>query len=479
MQTDSQTKFSDLNLSPKLLKNVAAEGYEVATPVQALAIPLILEGRDVLGSAQTGTGKTAAFALPLLQKLSQNRPASGRPIRALILAPTRELASQIEESLRVYGRGTDLRHLVIFGGVGQNPQTRALKQGVDILVATPGRLMDLMGQGYVDLSNVEIFVLDEADRMLDMGFLPDMKRIAAKLPANRQTMLFSATIPSAIKSLAASMLRNPERVEVAAETPTVEKIEQGVYFVSKADKPTLLAHLVKTHDINCGIVFSRTKHGADRVVKQLARSGIDAAAIHGNKSQNNRQRALDGFKSGKTPILVATDVAARGIDVDGITHVINYDLTHEPETYVHRIGRTARAGASGIALSFCDRDERAYLRDIQKLIKITLPVREDHPDYAERAPGGPVEEMEREPRGPRPPRPAQQQVQSGKPRPPRAQPGRGAGRPAESGAKKSPAPRGPFSGNVGGKSKSGGGVVGAGKSPAARRRAKRRAGSQG
>ena len=471
--TDLSNKFSDLNLSAALLKNVAAEGYEIPTPVQMQAIPPILEGRDVLGSAQTGTGKTAAFALPMLHKLAETA-TGGRPkIRALVLAPTRELALQIQQSFNTYGQGIDLYHLVIFGGVNQNPQVRWLRQGVDIVVATPGRLMDLMEQGHVDLSSVELLVLDEADRMLDMGFIPDIRRIEAKLPKERQTLLFSATVPPSIKSLAASLLKNPVRVEIAPKQQTVDKVEQGVYFVDKNKKPALLAHLVKTHGINCGIVFSRTKHGADRVVKQLARVGIPSAAIHGNKSQNNRQRTLDAFKSGRTPILVATDVAARGIDVDGITHVINYDLTHEPETYVHRIGRTARAGASGIALSFVDRDERGFLKDIQRLLKTTLPVKEDHPDYSQEMQGEPLPE-EREP------------MQQQKQRPPRAQQGRGVFKPKLQGAKPGRGQggggpkrsRGPFGGNDNAAGpQSGRGVAttpSTGKSPAAKRRAKRR-----
>ena len=401
-------RFADLNLSPILLSNVAAEGYETATPIQAQAIPAILACRDVLGSAQTGTGKTAAFALPMLHLLAESAgKGAKRSIRGLVLCPTRELALQIEESLRTYGRGTGLRHVVVFGGVNQNPQVRALRQGVDILVATPGRLEDLMAQGHIDLRQVEMLVLDEADRMLDMGFIPAIRRIAAIVPQNRQTLLFSATVPPSIKSLVASLLKNPERVEIKSKTSSADQIEQGVYFVDKRNKPQLLAHLVKTHGIKCGIVFSRTKHGADRVVRQLAREGIEAAAIHGNKTQNNRQKALQSFRSGRTPILVATDVAARGIDVDGITHVINYDLTHEPETYVHRIGRTGRAGATGIALSFCDREERPWLRDIQKLLKRDLAVRDDHPVYT----SAPQENdfiVERPARHPHQPKPARQ-----------------------------------------------------------------------
>ena len=392
----NDTSFRDLNLLPPLLKNVAREGYETTTPVQAMAIPPILARRDIVGSAPTGTGKTAAFTLPMVQRLVQTRPDGPRRIRGLVLAPTRELAGQIADSLRVYGRGMDLRHVTIFGGVGQHKQVRALRDGVDIVIATPGRLMDLMEQREVDLRHVEILVLDEADRMLDMGFIPAVRKIAGFTPPGRQTLLFSATIPPTIKKLVSELLQNPERVAIEAENSAADKIEQGVFFVKKADKPDLLAHVIDRYDVDCGIVFSRTKHGADRVVKQLQQRGIEAVAIHGNKNQNQRQRALDGFKKGRVPILVATDVAARGIDVDGITHVINYDLTHEPETYVHRIGRTGRAGADGIALSFCDGEERAYLRDIQKLIGREIDVFADHPfaDGPQRVP------MPRAPQGP-------------------------------------------------------------------------------
>ena len=372
------TSFSALGLHKQLLQNVAREGYEHATPVQAMAIPAILSGRDVLGSAPTGTGKTAAFTLPMLQLLGSGS-GQFRPIRGLVLAPTRELAGQIADSLTTYGRGTGLKHVVIFGGVGQHRQVKALRSGVDVVIATPGRLMDLMGQGHVDLRQVELFVLDEADRMLDMGFIPAIRKIAEKLPDTRQNLLFSATIPPTIKKLIAEIMNEPERVHIEQKEATVDTVDQAVLFVNKGDKPDLLAHVVDRYGVNCGIVFSRTKHGADRVVKQLEQRGIRAAAIHGNKNQNQRQRALDAFKKGKVPILVATDVAARGIDVDGITHVINYDLTHEPETYVHRIGRTGRAGATGVAFSFCDHEERPFLRDIQKLLGREVDVMSDHP----------------------------------------------------------------------------------------------------
>ena len=378
-------KFADLRLAEPLLRAIAAEGYSTATPIQAKAIPHVLDGRDVLGCAQTGTGKTAAFALPILQRLSakQPQPAVSRgKMRCLVLSPTRELASQIADSFRAYGRNLPLRHTVIFGGVGQNPQVQALRSGVEIVVATPGRLLDLMNQGHVDLRGIEVFVLDEADRMLDMGFIHDIRRIVAKLPGNRQTLFFSATMPPEIRQLADSMLRNPVTVEVAPVSATADRIEQSVYFVEKRNKPQLLTHLYHSLPMSRTLVFTRTKHGADRVVRNLHARGIKAEAIHGNKSQNARERALSNFRSSRTPILVATDIAARGIDIDQITHVVNFDLTHEPETYVHRIGRTARAGASGTAISFCDRDERENLRSIEKLIRRTIDVRDDHPAYS-------------------------------------------------------------------------------------------------
>jgi ATP-dependent RNA helicase RhlE len=375
--------FQDLRLSEPILRAVSAEGYHTPTPIQLKAVPHVLEGRDLLGCAQTGTGKTAAFALPILHRLSASPIPAGtrRVIRALVLSPTRELASQIADSFRTYGRHCPLRHAVIFGGVGQNPQTKALRGGLDILVATPGRLLDLMNQGHVDLRGVEYLVLDEADRMLDMGFIHDIRRIVAKVPARRQTLMFSATMPQDIRQLAEALLTRPVHVEVTPVASTVEKVEQSVYFVVKRHKPALLRHLLETTSVTRCLVFTRTKHGADRVVKQLAHAGVRAEAIHGNKSQNNRQRALGNFRSGKTPVLVATDIAARGIDVDGVSHVINYDVPNEPETYVHRIGRTGRAGASGIAVSFCDHEERGYLHDIQRLIRKPLKVNEDHPIY--------------------------------------------------------------------------------------------------
>ncbi|MES2730817.1 MAG: DEAD/DEAH box helicase [Bacteroidota bacterium] len=372
--------FEDLNLIEPILQALKSEGYTQPTPIQAQAIPHVLQGKDLLGCAQTGTGKTAAFSIPILQQLtSRPRPANARGIRTLILTPTRELAIQIDESMGAYGRNTGLKHAVIFGGVSQHSQVETLRRGVDILTATPGRLLDLMGQGIIQLSSIEIFVLDEADRMLDMGFIHDVRKVIAKLPPRRQTLFFSATMPTEIQKLADTILTNPVKVEVTPVSSTAEKIDQSVYLVEKLNKRHLLEHLLKDKAISRVLVFTRTKHGADRVVKELSRIGITAEAIHGNKSQNARQRALSNFKSGDLRVLIATDIAARGIDVDEITHVINYELPNEPETYVHRIGRTARAGASGIALSFCEEEERPYLKDIQKLIAQTIPVVSDHP----------------------------------------------------------------------------------------------------
>lgn len=375
--------FNDLGLAEPILRAISSEGYTVPTPIQAKAIPLVMSGRDLFGCAQTGTGKTAAFALPLLHRLQSARPAAGagRRIRALILSPTRELAAQIAESFSAYGRNTPLRNTVIFGGVNQNPQVRALQKGIDILVATPGRLLDLMNQGHVDLRSVEVFVLDEADRMLDLGFFPDIRRIVAKLPVERQTLLFSATMPDDIRQLAQSILRNPDNVHVVPVSTAAERIEQAVYHVSKRNKATLLRHLLRGATSPRSLVFTRTKRCADRVVKHLLRAGIRAAAIHGDKSQAAREKALDSFRDQRLPVLVATDIAARGIDVAGVTHVFNYDLPNVAETYVHRIGRTARAGASGIAVSFCDPEERGDLRAIERLIRQPLAVRNDHPDY--------------------------------------------------------------------------------------------------
>jgi ATP-dependent RNA helicase RhlE len=375
--------FADLRLAEPILRALAAENYLQPTPIQAQAIPPVMEGRDVLGCAQTGTGKTAAFALPMLHRFSRKAPTGGqkRAIRALILSPTRELAVQIDESFRAYGRHLGLRHTVIFGGVSQHHQVQSLRHGTDIVVATPGRLLDLMNQGHVDLRHVEVFVLDEADRMLDMGFIHDIRRIIPTLPPKRQNLLFSATMPADIRQLADSILRNPVSVTVTPVASTVEKIDQSVYLVEKRNKPYLLAHLLNNTAFSRALVFTRTKHGADRVVRQLAKSGITSEAIHGNKSQNARQRALSNFKTGKTPVLIASDIAARGIDIDDISHVIQFDLSNEPETYVHRIGRTARAGASGSAVSFCDRDERSYLKAIERLIRKEIRVADDQPDY--------------------------------------------------------------------------------------------------
>lgn len=369
--------FERLGLAAPLLRAVSSQGYTSPTPIQSQAIPHVLAGSDVLGCAQTGTGKTAAFALPILHRLTQAGPPQrerGRRIRVLVLSPTRELAAQIADSFRVYGRDTGLRHTVVFGGVSQRPQVNDLQRGVDILVATPGRLVDLMNQGFVDLSAVEVFVLDEADRMLDMGFLPDLRRVQARLPRQRQTLFFSATMPEAIRDLADSLLRNPARIHIAPVQATTALIAESVCFVPKQQKPQLLADLLATGAVARALVFTRTKHGADRVAKQLNKVGIRAEAMHGNKSQASRQRTLAGFKSKRPPVLVATDVAARGIDVEGVSHVFNYDLPHEPEMYVHRIGRTGRAGASGIAVSFCDHEERKLLQAIERLIRRKLIV---------------------------------------------------------------------------------------------------------
>lgn len=373
--------FKELNLIEPILKALDTEGYTQPTPIQEQSIPTILQGKDLLGCAQTGTGKTAAFAIPLLQLLYQKHLNTkiNKNIKALILTPTRELAIQIEESFKAYGRNLNLRHLVIFGGVGQQAQTDALKKGVDILVATPGRLLDLMNQGFISLNTIELFVLDEADRMLDMGFIHDVKKVVAKLPAKRQTLFFSATMPDEIQKLANTILNQPTKVEVTPISSTAETINQSIYFVDKPDKKKLLIHLLEDKAIETALVFTRTKHGADRIAKDLGHAGIKAAAIHGNKSQNARQRALTDFKDKKIRVLVATDIAARGIDIDQLTHVFNFELPNIPESYVHRIGRTGRAGANGFAISFCDAEENDYLLDIQKLIKMTLPIVDDHP----------------------------------------------------------------------------------------------------
>ncbi len=368
------TQFTDLGLEPRLLKALAQEGYETPTPIQSQGIPHILAGRDLLGIAQTGTGKTAAFALPILQRLAADkRLAQPKTARALILSPTRELASQIADSFRAYGRYMNLSVTTIFGGVGEQPQVQTMKRGIDILVATPGRLLDHVRQRNATLGQTEIFVLDEADRMLDMGFINDIRKLVATLPGQRQNLFFSATMPSEIASLAAHMLRDPMKVSVTPQATTVEKVDQRVILVDTVDKRALLAEILRGEkDIGRTLVFTRTKHGADKVVRHLEGAGIAAAAIHGNKSQSQRVSALNAFRAGRARVLIATDIAARGIDVDGITHVINFDLPHVPESYVHRIGRTARAGAAGIAISFCDREERPLLRDIEKLTRQTI-----------------------------------------------------------------------------------------------------------
>ncbi|MEQ8710640.1 MAG: DEAD/DEAH box helicase [Rhodospirillales bacterium] len=377
------TGFSGLNLAEPILRALNTEGYTEPTPIQAKAIPGLLEGHDLLGVAQTGTGKTAAFALPLLHRLSDlDKRANRNEPQAIILAPTRELAGQIGDSIRSYGRHLRLRSSVVFGGVSIRPQIKALAQGVHILIATPGRLMDLVRQGHVRFGSVEVFILDEADRMLDMGFIPDVRKIAAAIPARHQTVMFSATMPKAIQGLADSLLKDPLRAEVAREATTAARIAQKVLYVTKDNKRALLNKLIEDEGIDRVLIFTRTKHGADRVAKNLQDAGIDSDAIHGNKAQNARQRALNGFRNGKIRALVATDIAARGIDVDGVTHVINFELPNDPESYVHRIGRTARAGASGIAISFCDHEERAYLQDIERTIRQTIDVDSDHAYHA-------------------------------------------------------------------------------------------------
>jgi ATP-dependent RNA helicase RhlE len=404
------TNFDQLGLAESLLRAVRAEGYEVATPIQLQAIPPVLAGRDLMGCAQTGTGKTAAFALPTLHRLStsvspaiangaaspqpkhKHNGSNGkhrdsvprvdrRPIRSLILAPTRELAAQIGDSFKTYGRFTGLRYTVVFGGVGQGPQVKALQNGVDVLVATPGRLLDLMDQGHINLRNVEILILDEADQMLDMGFIVPLRKIVAAVPKQRQTLMFSATMPPEIRKLASEWLNDPVHVQVAPVATPAELVEHSVFHVEQQNKPQLLVHFLQNTAFTRTLVFARTKHGADKIVKHLDRSGIRAAAIHSNKSQSVRQRTLAAFKSNRPPVLVATDIAARGLDVDNISHVINYELPEVPEVYVHRIGRTGRAGATGIATSFCGRHERDLLRQIERLTRRTISVEQDQPQY--------------------------------------------------------------------------------------------------
>ncbi|OHT43203.1 DEAD/DEAH box helicase [Flavobacterium tructae] len=373
--------FEDLSLSKSIQKAVFEEGYLNPTPIQEQSIPIVLSGRDLIGCAQTGTGKTAAFAIPIIHQLHRIVGSSkkAKQVRALIVTPTRELAVQIGQSFDTYAKYTNLTQLTIFGGVSQNPQVDALKNGVDILVATPGRLLDLHKQGFLDLDHLHTLVLDEADQMLDMGFINDVKKIVKLTPKNRQTLLFSATMPIAIRELAEMFLKDPEKVEVSPVSSTAETVEQRIYFVEKTEKRNLLYHLIKNENLSNVLVFSRTKHGADNVVKALRKKDIPAEAIHGDKSQNARQRVLDAFKNKEVGVLVATDIAARGIDIDQLPFVINFDLPNIPETYVHRIGRTGRAGNGGIAISFCGKDEQPYWKDIQKLIKVEVKTITNHP----------------------------------------------------------------------------------------------------
>jgi ATP-dependent RNA helicase RhlE len=366
--------FEQFGLAEPILRAVGAEGYTTPTPIQTKAIPPIMDGRDLVGIAQTGTGKTAAFALPVLHRLSLVPPRNQRQVRCLVLAPTRELAAQVAESFKTYGHGQHLRSTVIFGGVGQNPQAQALRTGVDICIACPGRLLDLINQGLCRLDMVEVLILDEADRMLDMGFMPDIRRIVQKVPQQRQTLLFSATMPREIRELANSLLHDPVEVSVAPVSSAAETVSQSVFHISKGLKQALLTQLLQGPGVERALVFTRTKHGADKVVRKLGAAGIRAEAIHGNKSQNQRIRALDAFKKGQIRVLVASDIAARGLDVDGITHVINYEIPNEPETYVHRIGRTGRAGATGTAWSMCDGEERGFLVDIERIMKRKVPI---------------------------------------------------------------------------------------------------------
>jgi ATP-dependent RNA helicase RhlE len=411
----SYMTFSEFGFSPELLRAVAARKYTEPTPIQEKAIPSVLAGRDLLGCAQTGTGKTAAFALPILQKLGrtgsgqEGRPPgrkgkrpSARPVRALVLTPTRELATQVSESFREYGKYTGLRQAVVYGGVSQVPQEKALRGGVDILVATPGRLLDLMSQGLVGLGAVEVFVLDEADRMLDMGFIHDIRRLVGKLPSRRQSLFFSATIPEDILRLSKTILRDPVRVSATPQETAPEAVEHFLYFVEKHDKASLLAHLLADPALRNVLVFTRTRHGADRVARHLALARIPAEAIHGDKTQTARERALERFRRGKSRILVATDIAARGLDIVGLSHVLNYDMPNEPESYVHRTGRTGRAGATGIALSFCDVGERPFLPGIELLIRRHLKVVEDHPYRSGLRPAPPTDLEPQKPKALRP-----------------------------------------------------------------------------
>lgn len=371
--------FDSLGLKPQILSALKEQGYTQPTPIQAQSIPVLLEGYDLLGTAQTGTGKTAAFTIPIIQNILDAPSERRRSIKALVVTPTRELALQVAENAKRYSSGTSLRTAVIFGGVGANPQIDQLKRGVDILVATPGRLLDLQSQGFIDLRSLTHFVLDEADQMLDMGFIHDIKKLLRLLPSKRQSLFFSATMPKTIMELSGQILKpNYKQVRIAVEKPTAERVSQCVYYVSKGEKPSLLIHLLEELE-GCVLVFGRTKHGCDKVVRILEKKGVSAAAIHGNKSQNARQKALKGFKEGNVRVLVATDIAARGIDISGLEHVVNYELPNISETYVHRIGRTGRAEASGSSISFCAADERGYLKDIEKLIKAQVPLIEEHP----------------------------------------------------------------------------------------------------
>ncbi|MHA3787078.1 DEAD/DEAH box helicase [Flavobacterium hauense] len=390
--------FEELNLIRNIQQALTEEGYKSPTPIQEQAIPIILEGTDLVGCAQTGTGKTAAFAIPILNSLHHIVGSSKKVkhIRTLVVTPTRELALQIGESFDTYGKYTNIRQLTIFGGVNQVPQTDQLKRGVDILIATPGRLLDLHKQGFINLDHLHTLVLDEADQMLDMGFINDVKKIIKLTPDNRQTLLFSATMPIAIRELADSFLTNPKYVSVTPVSSTAERVKQQIYFVDKGDKRKLLYHLIRNENLSNLLVFSRTKHGADNVVKALKKNGVEAGAIHGDKSQSSRQRILDAFKNKEIPVLVATDIAARGIDIENLPYVINFDLPNIPETYVHRIGRTGRAGNEGLAISFCGKDELPYLKDIEKLIRIKIKVIDGHPfPYADEVPGAKPEEQKK------------------------------------------------------------------------------------
>lgn len=438
--------FKKLQLIQPLLSAIQSEGYKIPTAIQSKAIPRVLEGRDLMGCAQTGTGKTAAFALPILQRLcghattqksSGGKGAASRKIRALVVTPTRELAAQIDESFRVYGRHTALRHMVIYGGVKQGPQTRSLHRGVDILVATPGRLLDLLNQRLLSLKDVEIFVLDEADHMLDMGFIHDIRRIIAQLPTRRQTLMFSATMPGKIRTLAKTILQNPVHVKIAAESLAADTVKQVLYFVDPQSKPALLEHLLKDPQITRALVFTRTKRGADKAVRRLSRSGIVAEAIHANKSQNARTRALENFKANKTRVLVASDIAARGLDVDEISHVFNYDLPNVAETYIHRIGRTGRAGTSGQAISFCCEEQRDDLYEIEKLLghaidvlKHSIKIKAPAPQKARGSKGSTPKQVAKQKTAKKPATPQQQSEefwrsrQKKRPTPPRPKPKR-------------------------------------------------------